>query len=279
MPAFLENALSGLDFSSRLMLGLIVGSGLACLLIIALGALKRLRHPQGADALPVQQASFPTQPDQILAVSYAFIMLYFAATALSHPGSRASSMTLSAAFFTLAWQLGLYLPLLVRYGLLPAWERPRPAAWQYLAWPLLTLAAVYLVNFGIELAGFYEWLINATQCPVQQAVVTQFQQGQDHLLRATLTVSAVIIAPVTEECCFRGFLYSTLRHWGGRVAATLASAAVFAAVHSSLAQFVPLFLFGIVLCMAYEKARSLWLPIAVHGLFNATTLISLLAAA
>ncbi len=270
MPTALTEYLAALNFSSVIMLGLIAGSGLACLLTVALGRLLRpatTRLPQ----------DFPTDADQCLALVYALIMLCFAASALGGGAGRAATtLSLEAAFFALAWQLGLYLPLLVRYGMLPQRERP-PLTWrQRCHWPILALGTIYLAVQGLELVGFYDWLIGVTGCPAQQSSVTQFQQSTDMTLRATITISAVIIAPVTEECCFRGFLYSTLRLWGGRPAAALVSAAVFAAVHASLAQFLPLFLFGLVLCAAYEKARSLWLPIVVHGLFNGLSIINLI---
>ncbi len=277
MADLMPLAAAELDFSSRIMMGLIVVSMLSGLLIIAWGALRRYRLnvPQ---ALPPLRPGFPQMGDQWMALAYALTMLLFAATALRGGNSTgtAASMTVGAALFTLAWQAGLYLPVVVRYGLLPRPERPRLPWWKYLLWPAVALGCTYLAVEGLGALGFYDWLIETTGCPEQQAVVTRFSEGKDMLLRTTLAISAVVIAPITEECCFRGFLYSTLRHWGGRVAATLASAAVFAAVHASLAQFVPLFIFGVVLAIAYEKARSLWLPIAVHGIFNGITLITLI---
>ena len=51
-------------------------------------------------------------------------------------------------------------------------------------------------------------------------------------------------------------------------AAALASALFFSVVHGSLTQFIPLTLFALIQCWAYERARSLWLPILLHMLFN-----------
>ncbi len=260
------------------MLGIILGSALLCLLPACRGLLRQRRGVPACAAEDLHPG-FPQPFDRAIACIYAAMVLSFAAgTAISPPASAPGHVTLDAALSTLAFQLGLYLPLLLRYATLPRTQWARPSWKQCLLWPLLALAAIYIGIESLELAGFYNWLIETTGCPAQQTVVTQFVESGDPLLRATLTFSAIVLAPVTEECCFRGFLYSTLRHWGGRAAATIASAAVFAAVHVSLAQFIPLFIFGVVMCLAYEKARSLWLPMVTHGLFNALTLLSLLLA-
>ncbi len=280
MLSVVQNVLEGLPLSSRIMLYLIMASGLACLLTIIGGALLQRRHALAAEPPPLARLDFPTPADQWLACGYAAVMLLFALTSLrAEARTAASVITLGAALFTLAWQAGLYLPLMLRYALLPRTERPRPTWHQYIAWPLTTLGCIYLGVEALQWLGFYDWLIQTTGCAEQQVVVTQFQEGNDLLLRTTLAISAVVIAPITEECCFRGFLYSTLRHWGGATAAAISSAAVFAAVHASLAQFVPLFIFGLAQAIAYEKARSLWLPIAVHALFNAITLFTLICTA
>lgn len=94
--------------------------------------------------------------------------------------------------------------------------------------------------------------------------------------KSLMVFMAVLVAPVTEECFFRGFIYNILKRWNGRGLASVASALMFASVHGSLIQMVPLTIFGIVQCFAYEKSRSLWLPIVIHTVFNACSCLLIL---
>lgn len=86
---------------------------------------------------------------------------------------------------------------------------------------------------------------------------------------ALVFVVAAIIAPVVEELLFRGLLYQWLRARLGRTAAVLLSAAIFSVVHVIPLLFPALFLIGIVLALAFEFGRSLWVSITLHFLQNA----------
>lgn len=75
-------------------------------------------------------------------------------------------------------------------------------------------------------------------------------------------------AALHEELTFRGYIYQKLRAWnrGGAIAIT---SCAFAALHGGNWGFTPiasanLLLAGILLALAYERTRHLWLPIGVH---------------
>ncbi len=265
-----------LPLHAQLMLAIIAGSGLLCLVIVLAGGLfsaqLRLRHA-GAGLPPVPER-FPRGGDQLFTALFIAFILWTAAHSLLAPPEAEPSGELTWGWVALglASHLGLYTPMLVRY----VWVHPRQPLsrpwWQYLALPMLVWGCIYVPAALLEGVGFNSWLIEVTQCPEHQDVVRAFSEG-DVKMKLYITLSAVLIAPVVEECCFRGFLYTTLRRWGGIAAATLASALLFGAIHSSLAQMLPLTLFGIVQCIAYEKTRSLWLPVATHALFNAVSLL------
>ncbi len=265
-----------LPLHAQLMLAIIAGSGLLCLGIVLVGGLfsaqQSLRHA-GAGLPPVPER-FPCAGDQLFTAFFIAFILWTAAQALlaAPEDKETGELTWGWLVLGLATHLGLYMPMLVRY----IWVHPRQPLsrpwWQYLALPLLAWGCIYLAAALLEGAGFNSWLIEVTQCPEHQDVVNTFASG-DMKMKLYISLSAVFIAPVVEECCFRGFLYTTLRRWGGVAAATLASALLFGAIHSSLAQMLPLTLFGIVQCISYEKTRSLWLPIATHALFNALSLV------
>lgn len=90
-----------------------------------------------------------------------------------------------------------------------------------------------------------------------------------------LWLGAVVIAPVAEECFFRGMVQTMLlRAWHRRWAAILLPAVLFGLAHASQPHVVPaLTLFGVILGIQYERSGSLIGPIAVHAMFNLKTLI------
>jgi membrane protease YdiL (CAAX protease family) len=91
----------------------------------------------------------------------------------------------------------------------------------------------------------------------------------------SLWVGSTVIAPVAEECFFRGLLQTvmvrlTRQPW----AAILISALLFGVAHSSQPQAVPaLVLLGALLGYLYEQSGSLVGPFTVHALFNLKTLV------
>lgn len=79
-----------------------------------------------------------------------------------------------------------------------------------------------------------------------------------------------VVAPVCEELFFRGFLFGALRRHG-LVVATLVTGLAFGAAHvasAPIAFIVPLAVLGMILCLIYERTRSLYPCMALHGLNN-----------
>jgi membrane protease YdiL (CAAX protease family) len=93
-------------------------------------------------------------------------------------------------------------------------------------------------------------------------------------VRAMIALSAVVMAPISEELLFRGLVQSAFRKATGMPwLAVLVASALFALVHpwwSMPAIFVLSLLIGIL----YERTRSLWAAIVIHALFNGYSLIA-----
>ncbi len=83
-----------------------------------------------------------------------------------------------------------------------------------------------------------------------------------------LYLSSVIVAPIVEELIFRGLIFRSLKGGMPRIVAALVSSAVFAVLHGTIMWMLYTFLLGLVLCVLYEKTRSLWACIACHMAFN-----------
>jgi len=101
-------------------------------------------------------------------------------------------------------------------------------------------------------------------------------------MRVVSVGGAIVLAPVGEELLFRGFLQTGIRklvwpRWGSmrhRWMGIGVAAVLFGAMHLQMRHHVPaLIVLGIVLGYLYERSGSLTVPIGVHMLFNAKTLL------
>ena len=90
---------------------------------------------------------------------------------------------------------------------------------------------------------------------------------------ALLCVSAVVVAPVTEEVLFRGFVYGTLRRYLGPLGAISLSAGIFSVLHGHPPAYLSLFVVGFLLAYLYERTGSLAASIAAHALHNLSSML------
>lgn len=153
--------------------------------------------------------------------------------------------------------------------------------WKHWPWVLLIAPATVIgmwMIFGVLAAvGYMDWIKQLGADPLQESV-RLLQTTRDPLIIAMMVLAAVIVAPVCEEVVFRGYLYPAAKKFAGTWVAGGCTALLFAAAHANLAALLPLFLFGVVLVVLYEKTGSIWAPVAVHLCFNgATVAIQLLA--
>lgn len=88
-----------------------------------------------------------------------------------------------------------------------------------------------------------------------------------------LLIPMFTLGPLAEELFFRGFLYNALRRGMTPPLAAAIQGLVFALAHygSPYAQaggLAIIFFIGVVLVGVYEWRKTLWAPIALHGLYN-----------
>jgi len=91
----------------------------------------------------------------------------------------------------------------------------------------------------------------------------------DPLQIAALGIAVVVVAPVSEELLFRGFLYRILRHRVGIRRAMWATALLFACMHMAPHALPAYIVLGLGFALVYEWVGSLWASIVLHGLWNA----------
>ena len=158
-------------------------------------------------------------------------------------------------------------------------------------WPLILAAIILIIYLGKHIVG-PEYQMQQHQ---QLKLISENTQLP---LRITIFVAAVVIAPFFEEMIFRGLFQTTIRSyfearfWSptaqgighedrvtdryGAWVAILISSGLFAATHADTGHLPALFVLGVCLGYAYEKSGSLFRPIFIHSLFNATSIIATL---
>src|SRR6266403_1447585 len=130
------------------------------------------------------------------------------------------------------------------------------------AYPLISLATTLTQSlFGSDLS--------------RQNIVELFSGSRTIEQRIMIIVFAVAIAPVVEEFLFRFFLYGVMKRYFGRFLGITVNALLFAAAHTHLPSFVPLFVLGSCFTNAYEWSGSILVAMTMHSLFNSVTLTAL----
>ncbi len=151
----------------------------------------------------------------------------------------------------------------------------RDLGWRGFKWWWLPVApiATYVALVGAS----YLQTINQNLFPgVTNGQCHAVQHDYSHYYALAIIVVCVI-APISEETIFRGFIYGWLHRWGPAVFAIPLSAAIFSAVHQQLVLFLPLFFVGLVLASLYQGSRSIVPGILTHALFNLPNIIAILS--
>ncbi len=170
-----------------------------------------------------------------------------------------------------------------RLGLVP--RRPgRELGWVLIALPVGLLLSMAAQVFFTALATWW----GDPPPPIQHDLLVEYaamkDDGQWGRI-ALLTVSTVVLAPLTEELFNRGLLQTSLLAWWGRRHrwAVIGSVSVFfALLHAGAVPWVALpalALLGVVFGFLYERTGSLWPPMMVHAGFNALNVAYVLGTA
>ena len=137
--------------------------------------------------------------------------------------------------------------------------------------PVVFLSIAFNVFF--EESGCLKAIAEATDSDLLQGPMKMVMTG-DWTMRSYVIIQALIIAPIGEECLFRGFLFNIIRDKWGTVAGAAISSLAFASIHFSLPQLIPLFVLALLQCRLYMKTRTLVAPILVHFIFNAISVMA-----
>lgn len=131
---------------------------------------------------------------------------------------------------------------------------------------VVTLLGIVLALGGSMLLG---WLLDLLGAPVSEQesileIVREWHDGTDRVTMIVLGISAVVLAPIAEECLFRGLLFARLRRCSGQTIAYVASAIGFAAIHGNPAGMLVYVWLGLVFAWALARTGRTWAAIVVH---------------
>lgn len=109
-----------------------------------------------------------------------------------------------------------------------------------------------------------------------QDVVEFLKSAESPRDRVAILAMAVIVAPVAEEMIFRGYLYPVGKRYFGSFFSAMVTAALFAVLHGHAASIPALFTLALCLALSYERSGSLLVPMVMHAVFNAVSIIGIL---
>jgi uncharacterized protein len=148
--------------------------------------------------------------------------------------------------------------------------RPRP--WHFglrmpRVWPAVGYVVAGYLGF-LALAAAWSAALNLHE---KDDIVDQLGAGSSDIALAAVAVLVCIVAPIAEEFFFRGYFFGALRNWRGVWPAAALTGLVFGAIHVGSAPvgfLVPLAFFGFLLCIVYQRTRSLYPCMALHCINN-----------
>lgn len=115
----------------------------------------------------------------------------------------------------------------------------------------------------------------------QQAAIEQLSSLQSYpVLFWSMAACLVTLVPIIEELLFRGLLQNFFQAVVGARAACILASLFFALFHFTLEQgytnvelLTGLFLYSFFMGVFYVRTASLWVPIGMHALFNALSIL------
>lgn len=164
----------------------------------------------------------------------------------------------------LYWSIKSYLPL--------------PEKWfgfslrgKWFLWGLGGYLTAYPLVAGVSWINDQLWQGRGGSNPLLPIAL----ESRDPVAIGLFLLTASIAAPLFEETFFRGFLLPSLTKYFTTWQAIILSGVLFAVVHLSLAEVIPLTTLGIILGFVYTRTQNLMASVLLHALWNSGTLLTL----
>jgi membrane protease YdiL (CAAX protease family) len=187
-----------------------------------------------------------------------------------------SSLIISMAF-NLIMCVGLLLYLFQVRGLNPA-ELFGLANlhWRSMIRVVSVFTVVILISVNLISSISVSWLQDVWPNLEPQETVKAFKESSSIGFKFLVVIAAVVIAPLAEETLFRGFVYGVLKRYTDAPFAALSSSLMFAIIHMHVGSLLPLCMLAVLFCLAYEITGCLLVPMLLHAIFNAVSIIAMM---
>jgi len=148
--------------------------------------------------------------------------------------------------------------------------------WRSLGLAVLMFAVITLISVNLVSAATVNWLKDIWPELEPQETVKAFQESGSITFKILVIIAAVVIAPLAEEILFRGFVYGVLKRYTDAPFAALSSSLMFAVIHMHVGSLLPLWMLAVLFCLAYEITGCLLVPMLLHAIFNAMSILGML---
>ena len=212
-------------------------------------------------------------PEAILAAALVSFLLLNALAGVSQNPIRLSSRDLAANFlFTL-----VVLLLVAAFLKLRRLDLDSLGGFSAMSFRRALSMGIVLLFAAYPLIALADWIAQRTYGTgsSKQGIVDLFNDSHTLEQRVLIIIVAVVVAPIAEEFIFRFFLYGVFKRYFGTALGVVFNALLFAAVHTHLPSFAPLFVLATCFTLAYEWSGSILVSMTMHSLFNSLTLIVL----
>ncbi len=190
-------------------------------------------------------------------------------SAISSPSIILGSMLMLAlAGFLVLIVVGRGISAVEFFGL----DRLKP--WHTIVWAVLGCVVCFAAVIPVSIIWLSEFITPVFGEPKMQDMIIFYRETATPVDRLIIVISACLIAPLAEEVIFRGYLYPVLKRFTEPVFAAIIVSVIFAIIHHNVAALAPLATLSILLIISYELTASLWVPIAIHSLFNGVNLLN-----
>ncbi|WP_409217538.1 lysostaphin resistance A-like protein [Prosthecobacter sp.] len=217
-------------------------------------------------------------PDLLLLAGLGlFYIVTMAAQSSGDGGTAKESGLVVSMAFNLIVCAGLLLYLHRLRGLNPAeLFGLQHLHWRSLALAVLMFTVITLITVNLVSAATVKWLKDIWPDLEPQETVTAFRESSGVGFKILVIIAAVVIAPLAEEVLFRGFVYGVLKRYTDAPFAALASSLMFAIIHNHVGSLLPLWMLALLFCLAYEITGCLLVPMILHAIFNAVSILGML---
>lgn len=143
----------------------------------------------------------------------------------------------------------------------------------FLVTPLVELFSMGMLRLMLGASAFRQLMDWEKQTVALDAFLESLQPGAVAL---AFVIVVAVAAPIGEELFFRGFVFNLLRNRLNMASAVWLSAGLFALLHVSVKNFLPILLIGALLAWLYARTGSLWSSVVMHGTFNLLSAVAAL---